>query len=254
MRLLPSPVILAAVLLAGCAGSGAGHRPLTAGMRLHLARIAEAQGNTPEALTILASAAARWPDNAGVQISYARALLRTGKVMAARDVVLRASARRPGDRSLTREAGVIDIDAGNEHLGRGVFDRLLATNPRDWKTMVDKGVALDIAHRHSAAQRLYCTAMTIAPKAPGIATDYAMSLMLQGRLVAARSVLDPYFVRYDAPTKTRVDLAVLYQATGQANRVRQLVSSVAQRRLVAAIAHRLPIVAKSSTDVVCAAH
>lgn len=256
MRLSPSPVILIAILLAGCAGSApnAGNRPLTAALRLRLAKAEQVDGNTSEALTILAGTAARWPDNANVQISYARALLRAGKVMAARDVVMHASARRPEDRALSREAGVVDIDAGNEHLGLDVFNRLLATDPRDWKTMVDKGVALDIAHRHQVAQHLYCRAMTMSPRAPGIATDYAMSLMLQGRLVAARKVLDPYFVRYDTPTKTRADLAVLYQATGQINRVDQLVTSASHRRQVAAIALRLPAASETDPGVVCSVH
>lgn len=254
MRFQSTVALLFATLLAGCAGSGSGQPELSSSVRLHLAKVAEAQGNPDEALAILANAASRWPADDTVQITYARALLRSGKVLAARDALLRASARRPRDRTLTREVGVIDIDADDGSLGVAVFDRLLASDAHDWKTMVDKGIALDLARHHDAAQQLYCRALRLSPGAPGIATDYAMSLMLQGRMTAARDVLDPYFVRYDVPARTRADLAVLYQATGQSNRVDQLVTDTGQRQQVVTIANRLSSTAQPGPSVPCPAH
>jgi Flp pilus assembly protein TadD len=251
MNFLRAIVLLFPLILAGCAGTGPVHRDLTTNLRLHLANVAESQGNMTEALAILSHAAARWPGKVAVQKAYARALLKNNQVMAARNVMSRIAARHPGDRALERQVGVIDIDAGNEHLGVGIFDHLLATGPRDWRTMVDKGVALDIAHRHVAAQRLYCQALTLSPHPAGVATDLAMSLMLQGRLGEARTILDPYFVRYDTSRKTRDDLAVLYQATGETNRVKQLLTSATQRQEIAELALHLPTKTTSAGGKVC---
>lgn len=251
MKFGRKPVFLSVLVLAGCASPGPAHRTLTANLRLHLARVAETQGNMREALGILKQAAARWPGNVAVQVAYAHALLKDNQVMAARNVVLRIAGRRPANRALARQVGVIDIEAGNEHLGLGIFDHLLASDSRDWKTMVDKGVALDIAHHHSEAQKLYCRALELSPHPAGVATDLAMSLMLQGRLDAARTILDPYFVRYDASQKTRGDLAVLYQATGETHRVDQLLASASQRHEIAEIALHLPTEEATPHGKVC---
>jgi Flp pilus assembly protein TadD len=226
--------------LVGCAAAPHDRASLTMARRLQIAQDAESAGNLGEALVVYAKAASDHPANPDLQLRYARALLRNGSIMRARDTISRALTHHPANRRLAREQGVIDIQAGDRALGVAVFDNLLADNASDWKTMVDKAVAFDLAKDHAGAQRLYCQALAIAPNAPGIATDYALSLMLQGNVAAARAVLDPYFVRYNVPTATRSDLAVIYDATGDVARARELVTASEARRAVNRLAHALP--------------
>jgi Flp pilus assembly protein TadD len=233
-------LMLGLIGLAGCAGGDHEAGTLTMARRLQIASDATSSGNLDEALVVYAKAAADRPGDADLQLRYARALLRSGSVMQARDTISKALTRHPANRRLAREAGVIDIEAGDRLLGLTAFDRLLAGHPADWKTMVDKAVALDLATDHTGAQRLYCRALVIAPNAPGVATDYAMSLLLQGHVAAARAVLDPYFVRYDVPAATRADLAVIYEATGEATRAQELLTATEARRSASRLAAALP--------------
>jgi Flp pilus assembly protein TadD len=66
-----------------------------------------------------------------------------------------------------------------------LFDKLLAGDARDANTLADKGIALDLLHRHAEAQVLYRQALQIQPNDSGIANDLALSLMLDGRLKEA---------------------------------------------------------------------
>ncbi len=231
-----------ALLLAGCATTPAPQgQALENQTRLKLAEVAERSGSTQAALNLYAAAAAAAPADAPNQITYARALLRSGNIVGARDVLLRAAAHNPGERSLPRQLGVIDTLSGDTKRAIAGFDRLLASDPQDWKSMVDKGVALDVEGNHAGAQALYRKAMTLAPHAPAVATDYAVSLMLQGKPGAARTVLAPYFDRYDAPSRTRVDLAIVYAASGEPDRTKELLSNGQHVDQVDAIASALAL-------------
>jgi len=238
MLLLHTASVVLVVMLSACGRSEDG--ALSMQTRNTLADQAEQSGRYAEAAQFYQHAAQEHPHDSALQIAYARALLGSGDLVGARDVVLKALAARPGDRALLRESGVIELKSGNAALGISTFDRLLADDASDWRTLVDKGVALDVSGQHPAAQQLYCRAWQIAPNQASIATDFATSLMLQGNANAARGALDPYFQRFDIPAATRADLAVLYEATNQGNRVGELYSDEAQRANAAALARRLP--------------
>lgn len=232
--------------LAGCAGTQPGTGPntgpstaLSPTSRLKVAKIAEESGNSAAALNIYQTAAAAAPNDGATQIAYAHALLRAGNIVGARDVLLRAAARSPGDRALPREVAVIDTMSGNSPLAIGEFDHLLGSDPHDWKTMVDKAVALDIRGDYRAAQALYRQAMPLAQDAPSVATDYAVSLLLQGHFKAAQRLLAPFFNRYDAPGRTRNDLAIADTLAGDKTLAKELLSSGGEMAKIEAIAASL---------------
>lgn len=224
--------VVAAAGLAGCAATtqtvganGTGGPVIAPATRLEVAQIAEQSGNPAAALRIYQAAAAAAPHDVDAQVAYSRALLRSGDIVGARDVLLRAAAQNPGVRSLPRELAVVDTLSGAPGRAIGEFDALLASDPHDWKTMVDKGVALDLQGNHDAAQALYRQAMPLAKGAPAVATDYAVSLMLQGKFADAKAILAPYFNRYDAPDRTRVDLAIAAKGVGDAAMARELLGA-----------------------------
>jgi Flp pilus assembly protein TadD len=207
--------------------------------RLKIAQQEEQSGNLSDAAAIYGKAVQDEPDNTALVLADVQLLLRTGDVIQARNAVLLGLQSQPGNRELLRESGVIELQDGNGDLALATFDQLLQSDRSDWKTMMDKGVALDIGEDHAAAQRLYCAAAAIHPASPMLATDYAMSLMLQGNFTGARQILGPYFMQYSLPAETRADLAVLYDATGDSSRTRELVDTDAGAQ-AAQVASALP--------------
>lgn len=244
MRRQALVLAVAGLALTGCAASGnmadgSGNQQLSVATRMKLASIAEQSGNSQAALSIYAAAAQAKPNDSTTQIAYARALLRSGKIAAARNVLLKAAAHAPSNRAYPRELAVVDTLSGDTSRAIREFDQLLSSDPKDWKTMVDKGVALDLEGRHDAAQALYKEAMPLAHGAPSVATDYAMSLMLQGHFKTATATLEPFFNRYDVPARTRNDLAIAYASSGKPGRTKELVNSSESGKQVDSLAAAL---------------
>lgn len=234
---------LAVLALGGCAASpnaaGTGGGKLSLATRLKLASVAAESGNPGAALNIYARAAQSHPHDQAAQIAYAKALMRANQIAAARQVLLKAAAHDPSNRAYPRELASVDALSGDTERAIREYDALLKTDPKDWKTLTDKGVALDLEGKHEAAQALYKQAMPLSHGAAAVATDYAMSLMLQGHFKEARAVLEPFFNRYDAPSRTRNDLAIAYASSGKPQRTRQLISSQADAQQVDSLAAAL---------------
>lgn len=242
---------LAAFALAGCATgprtAATGNQDLDLTTRLKLAAVAANTGNEATALNIYAAAAEANPHDPKAQIAYAKALTRADHIAEARNVLLKAEAGSPAVRAYPREVAVIDALSGDTPRAIREFDVLLASDPTDWKTLIDKGVAFDLEGRHDDAQALYRKAEPLSHGAAAVATDYAMSLMLQGRFQEARAKLEPYFNSYDAPARTRNDLAIAYATTGKPQRTKQLVPSQAEAEQVDNLAAALVARAKPSS-------
>src|SRR3954451_1410745 len=84
---LPQAAAIIGILLAGgCARSPDARALDDTATRLHLAQLAEAEGNAKEELALLAPAAARNPGNIALQTRYATALAQTGHNQQALDV------------------------------------------------------------------------------------------------------------------------------------------------------------------------
>src|SRR5262249_38421432 len=128
----------------------------------------------------------------------------------------------PGQPDLARALAMIDLLAGQSALAITELDQILAANPGDTRALVDKAVALDLQHQHAAAQAIYQQVLTAAPNDPAARNNLAISLMLEGRTNQALETLAPMQDADGSPRRLKINLGLLYAATGNVERSRQL--------------------------------
>lgn len=209
--------------LAACAPMSAPRQPtLTADARLQVAEAADASGDTDLAISMYTAAAASEPSNITLQLRCADALARGGKINQARRLLterLRANPRQP---DLIRALALIDLVAGQPTQAIARLDQVLASNPGDVRALVDKAVGLDLQGQHGAAQAIYQRVLTSAPNDPVTKNNLAVSLMLEGRTRQALETLAPMQDVDNAPQRLKVNLGILYAATGDVERSHQM--------------------------------
>jgi Flp pilus assembly protein TadD len=217
----PIIAIAACASLTAC-GSG-GHQPvLTTEARLQVASEADASGDSELALSMYMEAAAREPGNIELQVRCADALARSGKISQARQLLTERLRTSPGQPGLMKALALIDLITGESKPAIARLDQVLAANPADLSALVDKAVALDLQGQHAAAQAIYRDVLARAPDDPATKNDLAVSLMLEGRTAQALETLAPIQEADNLPQRLKINLGVLYAATGNLERSRQL--------------------------------
>ena len=119
-----------------------------------------------------------------------------------------------------RALALIDLVTGESQQAIAGLDRLLAANPGDRRSLVNKAIALDLQGNHAAAQSIYREVLVSEPNDPATTNNLAVSLMLEGRTGQALELLAP-LQGADNPQRLRVNLGILYAAAGQPERSRQ---------------------------------
>jgi Flp pilus assembly protein TadD len=209
--------------LTACASSNGRRQPtLSAEARLQVAEAADTAGNSELALAMYTAAAASEPSNTALQLRCADALARNGEVAEARQLLaerLRTGGSQP---DLVRALALIDLMAGQPAQAIAGLNQVLATNPGDIRALVDKAVALDLQGHHAEAQAIYRQVLATTPNDAATKNDLAVSLMLEGRTRQALDTLAPMENADTSPPRLRVNLGILYAATGNAERSRQI--------------------------------
>jgi Flp pilus assembly protein TadD len=181
-----------------------------------------AAGNNDLAISMYTAAAASEPSNIDLQLRCANALARNGKITQAHQLLTEGLRTNHGQPDLSRALALVDLVAGQPAQAIAQFDQILATNPSDIRALVDKAVAFDLQGQHAAAQAVYRQALMTAPNDPAARNDLAVSMMLEGRIRQALDTLAPLQDADTVPPRLKVNLGILYAATGDAERSRQL--------------------------------
>ncbi len=195
---------------------------MSADARLQVAEAADSSGDSELAISMYMAAAASEPANITLQLRCADALARRGKIDEARKLLAERLRVSPGQPDLARALAVIDLVAGQPAQAITELDQILAANPGDTRALVDKAVALDLQGQHAAAQAIYQQVLTTAPNDAAARNDLALSLMLEGRTHQALETLAPMQDADGSPRRLKVNLGILYAATGNVERSRQL--------------------------------
>jgi Flp pilus assembly protein TadD len=183
---------------------------------------AEASGDSELAISMYTEAAASEPGNIDLQLRFADALVRGGKIDQARQLLTTRIRTNPGEPEVTRALALIDLVGGDPAQAIVGLDRVLAAKPRDEPAMVDKAVALDLLGQHAAAQAIYRQVLAMTPNDAATINDLAVSLMLEGRSSEALETLASMQDVGGAPRRLKVNLGLLYAASGNGERARQL--------------------------------
>jgi len=195
---------------------------MSADARLRVAEAADSSGDSELAISMYAAAAASEPANTNLQLRCADALARRGKIDEARRLLAERLRAYPGQPDLVRALALIDLVAGQPARAIIELDQILAANPGDTRALVDKAVALDLQGQHAAAQAIYQRVLTIAPNDAAARNNLALSLMLEGRTHQALETLAPMQDADGSSRRLKVNLGILYAATGNVERSRQL--------------------------------
>lgn len=209
--------------LGACTSIDAQHQPtMSADARLQIAEAAEQSGDSKLAISMYTAAAASNPANANLQLRCADALARAGRIDEARTLLAERLRARPGQPDLTRALALIDLVAGQPAQAIAELDQILTASPDDVRALVDKAVALDLQGQHATAQAIYQHVLATAPNDAVVRNDLAVSLMLEGQTRRALETLAPMQDADDSPQRLRTNLGILYAATGNLERSRQL--------------------------------
>jgi Flp pilus assembly protein TadD len=209
--------------LAACASNDARrHSKMSPEARLQVAEAADAAGNTELAIAMYTAAADSDPSNIGLQLRCADALARNGKIGEARQFLADRLGRRSGQPDLLRALALVDLVAGQPDQAIAGFNKVLAINPSDVATRVDLAVALDLEGQHAAAQAIYLQVLAANPNDAATRNDLAVSMMLEGRTRQALQTLAPLEDSGAMVPRLKVNLGILYAATGDSERSRQL--------------------------------
>lgn len=209
--------------LTACASIEAQRQPtLTTEARLQVAEAADASGDSELAISKYIEAAASEPGNIALQLRCADALARHGKIAQARQILTERLRTSHGQPDLIRALALIDLVAGQPEQAIAGLDQVLAANPGDVRALVDKAVALDLQGHHGTAQAIYRQVLATSPNDAITRNDLAVSLMLEGRTRQALEMLAPMQDADGSSPRLKVNLGILYAATGNVERSRQL--------------------------------
>jgi Flp pilus assembly protein TadD len=96
------------------------------------------------------------------------------------------------------------------------LDRVLASDPKNVRALVNKAVPLDIMGQHADAQPLYRRAQAMAPNDAAIANNLALSIALGGRIADAEQVIKPFIASEAVPARLKATMQVLADAASPA--------------------------------------
>jgi len=215
--------VAACCALSACTSGAA--RPdanLSADARLHVAEAADAAGDADLAISMYTAAAASDPSNVTTQLRCADALARNGKIDQARQILTDRLSTSRGQPDLIRARALIDLVAGQPADAIAGFNEVLAARPGDVRTLVDKAVALDLQKRHADAQVIYRQVLAATPDDSATRNNLAVSMMLEGRTREALDTLAPLSGVEAAQPRLKTNLGILYAATGDSQRSREL--------------------------------
>jgi Flp pilus assembly protein TadD len=228
--------VCACCALSACASINAQRQPtMSAEARLQVAEAADSSGDTELAISMYTAAAASEPANTNLQLRCADALARRGKIDEARKLLAERLRTSPGQPDLVRALALIDLVAGQPARAITELDQILAANPADVRALVDKGVALDLLGQHAAAQAIYQQVLATSPNDAAAKNDLALSLMLEGRTRQALDTLAPMQNVAGSSQRLRTNLGILYAATGDVQRSRELLGDRAANSEVSAL-------------------
>jgi Flp pilus assembly protein TadD len=200
--------------LNACGPAPTSSTSLTGQARVRVGDAAETSGDSALAASMYAQASSEAPHDAAIQLRYANALMNAGQITQARDVLLKHIPLVSQPLELRRGLGSLYVLEGQPSSALVELDAVLAAKPGDLRAVVDKAIALDLLHRYQEAQPYYLKALTESPDDPVIKNDYAMSLMLQGRVREAGALLTPYRGAGNIPQRITTNLGVILAANG----------------------------------------
>ena len=225
------PILIAVVLLAGCAGAKlppfandnpAPISPADGGSALKLARATRQAGDLTSAIQLYRSlATANWmtPE---VVVEFGDVLLQAGFPDDAIDTYSQVGAKSSAYISalLGQTRAYLSLDEPAKALEYA--NQAQTLGPQDARVLVDRGVALDTLGQHAEAQECYRAVLRVTPRHVSARNNLALSLALTAHYDEAIALITPLVRSSAATPQVRENMAVIYALMGDADRATTL--------------------------------
>ncbi len=155
------------------------------------------------------------PNNAEVSLRYAEALRATDQRAQAVAVLEQSSMRNPHDMPLLGAYGRALAEAGDLNQALDVLSRAHTPDNPDWRVLNAQGAVLDQLGRHAEAQKMYSSALKIAPDEPSVLSNLGLSYALMKNLKLAETTLRRAVSQPNTAPKTRQNLALVVGLQGR---------------------------------------
>lgn len=233
VRLAASPLtrvgapLAAALMLAGCAGSGLDLATLSAGDAPADTSTAAAPAVAPIETGSLPPVnemqhAAAEPETASPAIVKARKLRENGDLQGAKSALAAGAANAPKDRTILREQGLLALEMGQIDEAKKLLTKADDAAKPDWRVKSALGSAYAASGDHKAAQREFAAALKLAPDHPSILNNMALSHALDGRHEEAEKLLRRAAQSKQTAAKANQNLALILGLKGNIDEARQV--------------------------------
>jgi len=219
--------LAAAMLIEGCAGgmpepasAAASPTTLDSAAMLRLARAARSAGDYPSAINLYRQIAAG-SGGPAVTAELGDTLLDAGSIDEA--ITAYESVPSTSPAALNATLGLEHAYVLLDELPKAAVyaDKARAIAPDDPRTLVDRGIALDLVGRHGEAQASYRSLLAKAPANRAARVDLALSLALTGHCQDAMTIIDPIARSSTATPRERQDLALILGLMGNESEARR---------------------------------
>lgn len=181
----------------------------------------EKQGNLATSVSIYKELVAKDSSDIKSRIALARIYRKHGNPAEALKLMREAEALEPADEEVLANLGYSLIAVNDMQEAVNVFDKLTAINHKSIAGYNGKAVAFDRAGNHIAAQEIYQKALALSPKSASIQNNLAMSMIMNGQLDTALSILEPLSETPGAPNTVYYNLALAYGLKGDMKRAHE---------------------------------
>lgn len=221
--------ILATTLsLAACATGGQG--PAGDGIAsvmpkpLDMAVEAERRGDWEGAARYWAQLVDADASDRPARLALSRALRLTGRCGPATGAIAPLLTAGTGDAEALTESAKCHLVSGRPEGALAQLQAAVAAAPESWEAETTLAVTLDRLGRHAEAQSHHDRALELVPEKPIVLSNKALSLALAGRLSDALPLMRRAAAIPGAPSRVRLNLAVLEALSGQGDRAQTIAS------------------------------
>ena len=238
---VPFALTLATALaLGGCAGSGldlpdlasvpAESTTASAGGAIETGSLPPVSARSTAAQTDTADGGAPLPP----AIAKAREQRASGDKLAAMETLEAAGKASPGDRSISRERGLLALELGRIGEARKLLMAADDAKSPDWRLKSALGSAHAASGDQKAAQREFQAALKLAPDHPSILNNMALSYALEGRHGEAERLLRRAAANRAEGDRAKQNLALILGLNGNIDEARKLNEAALPKPVAAA--------------------
>ncbi|NOH71554.1 tetratricopeptide repeat protein [Vibrio pectenicida] len=181
---------------------------------IQLAQTALANGHADNALVIYKQKLKQTPDDAQLLFLAGSACNQSARYDEALYYLNKGSTLAPSS-EFDRELGRAHLALGNIRLAADTLHKAVENNPSDDIALNSLGVTYSLQKNYVKARSAFKGAINIRPDSLEYRNNLALGWLLDGQAEQSIQILYPIYLRGEATSKVRLNLALAYAANGK---------------------------------------